>query len=262
VPASGDLPRLPPSGGPLITGGSAAFAGTGRRRGGGLCRLRSSSRPTTLWRAVRPRPGPRRRRPARRAPRRAAGGLVVRRTAGALACSCCSRVAVALIASPRPHQPALTPPPDMGMPRARVGARHTDCQWVGQMRPSSLTWSRSDGEPRHGGHRSAPAEVVEVEPWTISYCRRSPRCTGRRRSALGHDRRSRRTAPTSRRPSRRAEHPVAHVVDRRVGCRGGRGQAAGLDDGAATGGDGRDVGVGDPGLVDEVGGDLPSTLVL
>ena len=53
-----------------------------------------------------------------------------------------------------------------------------------------------------------------------------------------------------------AEHPVAHVVDRRVGRGGRRGQATRLDDRAAAGGDGRDVGAGDPLLVDELGRDL------
>ncbi len=53
------------------------------------------------------------------------------------------------------------------------------------------------------------------------------------------------------------------MVDRGVGGRRGRAGATGLDDGGATLGDRRDVGVGQPGLVvDEFGGVLPVDLAV
>ena len=129
---------------------------------------------------------------------------------------------------------------------------------LGQMRPSSVTWSRSDSR-RSTRRRCARG--------------RSRRSRGPRRSTSRHRRWC--TGNEEMRPSgtpyspldddrhrdpvvlRRAEEPVAGGVDRRGGGRRGRGRAAGVDDRGTALGDGRDEVVLDPGLVaDELGGVL------
>ena len=126
-----------------------------------------------------------------------------------------------------------------------------------QIRPSSVTASRSSASSAVGGVDPAAGEVVDLEalddlPVAVLG---GDRERGDRGPRARRSEPSETTAIETQSPVGGAEQPVAGGVDGRRRGRGGRGRAAGLDDRGAALGDGRDEVVLDPGLVvDDLGG--------